>query len=123
MDAIKATYQSMKPFFDAKNFAGTDRIFEQIAKQNKALDTKFRDFIKSLKGIETPYPEEAGKMEAIGTIYKEVLKFYTEQTQGYTELLKEFGTMPKGAQKAQKVINQLIEKNMVEMSKAMTVGK
>ena len=123
MDAIKATYQSMKPFFDAKNFAGTDRIFEQIAKQNKALDTKFRDFIKSLKGIETPYPEEAGKMEAIGTIYKEVLKFYTEQTQGYTELLKEFGTLPKGAQKAQKVINQLIEKNMIEMSKAMTVGK
>ena len=54
MDAIKATYQSMKPFFDAKNFAGTDKIFEQITKQNKALDENFQELIKALKGFEIP---------------------------------------------------------------------
>lgn len=117
MDAIKATYQSMKPAFDAKNFMGSSKIFEQIAKQNKALDAKFQDFIKTLKGIETPYSEQAKKMEAIGSIYKEMLKFYTEQNQGFTEILNEFGMMPKGAQKAQKEISKLIEKNMAEMSK------
>ena len=117
MDAIKATYQSMRPAFDAKNFMGSSKIFEQIAKQNKALDAKFQDFIKTLKGIETPYSEQAKKMEAIGSVYKEMLKFYTEQNQGFTEILNEFGMMPKGAQKAQREISKLIEKNMAEMSK------
>lgn len=117
MDAIKATYQSMKPFFDAKNISGTDKIFEQIAKQNKSLDVKWQDFVKMLKGIEAPPAEQGKKMGMIGDIYKEILKFYTEQNQGFSEILKEFGMLPKGAQKTQKVLNKLIEKNMTEMSK------
>ena len=116
MDAIKATYQSMKPFFDAKNFAGTDKIFEQITKQNKALDENFQELIKALKGFEIPYDKRA---EFFSEGYKEILKFFTEQNQGFTEILKEFGTLPKGAQKAQKELNKLIEKNMKEMSKAI----
>ena len=116
MDAIKATYLSMKPFFDAKNFTGIDKVFEQIAKQNKSLDAKWQDFVKMLKNLETPPTEQGRKMEAIGGVYKEILKFYTEQNQGFSEMLKEFGTMPKGAQKAQKELNKLIEKNMTEMS-------
>ena len=116
MDAIKATYQSMKPFFDAKNFAGTDKIFEQITKQNKALDENFQELIKALKGFEILYDKRA---EFFSEGYKEILKFFTEQNQGFTEILKEFGTLPKGAQKAQKELNKLIEKNMKEMSKAI----
>lgn len=116
MDAIKATYQSMKPFFDAKNFAGTDKIFEQITKQNKALDENFQELIKALKGFEIPYDKRA---EFFSEGYKEILKFYTEQNQGFTEILKEFGTLPKGAQKAQKALNKLIEKNMKEMSRTI----
>ena len=116
MDAIKATYKSMKPFFDAKNFAGTDKIFEQITKQNKALDENFQELIKALKGFEIPYDKRA---EFFSEGYKEILKFFTEQNQGFTEILKEFGTLPKGAQKAQKELNKLIEKNMKEMSKAI----
>ena len=119
IDAIKATYQSMKPFFDARNMAGTDKIFAQITKQNNALNDKFQDFVKTLKNIETPPSEYANRSETIGTTYKEILKFYTEQNQGFTEILKEFGTLPKGAQKAQKELNKLIEKNMKEMSKAI----
>ena len=98
MDAIKATYKSMKPFFDAKNFAGTDKIFEQITKQNKALDENFQELIKALKGFEIPYDKRA---EFFSEGYKGILKFFTEQNQGFTEILKEFGTLPKGAQKAQ----------------------
>ena len=116
MDAIKASYQSMKPFFDAKNFAGTDKIFEQITKQNKALDENFQELIKALKGFEIPYDKRA---EFFSEGYKGILKFFTEQNQGFTEILKEFGTLPKGAQKAQKELNKLIEKNMKEMSKAI----
>lgn len=116
MDAIKATYKSMKPFFDAKNFAGTDKIFEQITKQNKALDENFQELIKALKGFEIPYDKRA---EFFSEGYKGILKFFTEQNQGFTEILKEFGTLPKGAQKAQKELNKLIEKNMKEMSKAI----
>ena len=119
MDAIKATYQSIKPFFDAKNISGTDKIFEQIAKQNKSLDVKWQDFVKMLKGIEAPPAEQGEKMGVIGDIYKEILKFYTEQNQGFSEILKEFGMLPKGAQKTQKVLNNLIEKNMTEMSKVI----
>jgi hypothetical protein len=119
MDAIKATYQSMKPFFDAKNISDTDKIFEQIAKQNKSLDVKWQDFVKMLKGIEAPPAEQGKKMGMIGDIYKEILKFYTEQNQGFSEILKEFGMLPKGAQKTQKVLNKLIEKNMTEMSKVI----
>jgi hypothetical protein len=119
MDAIKATYQSIKPFFDAKNISGTDKIFEQIAKQNKSLDVKWQDFVKMLKGIEAPPAEQGKKMGMIGDIYKEILKFYTEQNQGFSEILKEFGMLPKGAQKTQKVLNNLIEKNMTEMSKVI----
>ena len=116
MDAIKATYQSMKPFFDAKNFAGTDKIFEQITKQNKELDENFQELIKALKGFEIPYDKRA---EFFSEGYKEILKFFTEQNQGFTEILKEFGTLPKGAQKAQKELNKLIEKYLKEMSKAV----
>ena len=117
MDAIKTTYQSMKPFFDAKNFAGTDKIFEQITKQNKVLDKDFHDMIKMLQDIGIPYDKRA---EFFSEGYKEFLKFYTEQNQAFTEILKEFGTLPKGAQKAQKELNKIIEKNMKEMGKAIS---
>jgi hypothetical protein len=72
-----------------------------------------------LKGIEAPPAEQGKKMGMIGDIYKEILKFYTEQNQGFSEILKEFGMLPKGAQKTQKVLNNLIEKNMTEMSKVI----
>ena len=120
MEAIKATYQSMKPFFDAKNFAGMDKIFEQIIKQNKILDKGFQDMMKTIQGFSIPINERA---EVFSEGYKEILKFYTEQNQGFTEILKEFGTLPKGAKKTQKALNKLIEKNVTEMSKTMTQMK
>ena len=119
MDAIKATYASLEPHFKMKSLTGSERIFAQITKLNKELDAKFQDFIKYLKGLDVPPTEIVEKNKAIGEIHKEILKFYTEQNQGFTEMYKEVGVLTKAAQKTQKYINGLTEKYLKEMSKAV----
>ena len=127
MDAIKATYAPLKPYFKMKSLTGTDRIFAQITKLNKELDAKLQDFIKYLNGLDAgldvPPAEKAEKAEVIGNIYKEFLKFYTEQNQAFTEMYKEVGVLTKAAQKTQKYINGLTEKYLKEMSKAIMGAK
>ena len=119
MDAIKATYASLEPHFKMKSLTGSERIFELITKLNKELDAKFQDFIKYLKGLDVPPTEKVEKTKAIGEVHKEILKFYTEQNQGFTEMYKEVGVLTKAAQKTQKYINGLTEKYLKEMSKAV----
>ena len=119
MDAIKATYASLEPHFKMKSLTGSDRIFAQITKLNKELDVKFQDYIKYLNGLDVPPTEKAEKGKAVGEIYKEILKFYTEQNQGFTEMYKEVGVLTKAAQKTQKYINGLTEKYLKEMTKAV----
>ena len=123
MDAIKATYASLEPHFKMKSLAGSERIFALITKLNKELDVKFHDFIKSLNGLDVPSTEKAEKTKTIGEIYKEILKFYTEQNQGFTEMYKEVGVLTKAAQKTQKYINGLTEKYLEEMTKAVGIIK
>ena len=115
MDAIKASYASLEPHFKMKSLTGSDRIFAQITKLNKELDVKFQDFIKYLNGLDVPPTEKAEFRE----IYKKILKFYTEQNQGFTEMYKEVGVLTKAAQKTQKYINGLTEKYLKEMTKAV----
>ena len=119
MDAIKATYASLEPHFKMKSLTGSERIFAQITKLNTELDAKFQDFIKYLNGLDVPPTEKAEKGKAIGEIHKEILKFYTEQNQGFTEMYKEVGVLTKAAQKTQKYINGLTEKYLKEMTKAV----
>jgi len=119
MDAIKATYASLEPHFKMKSLTGSERIFAQITKLNKELDAKFQDFIKYLKGLDVPPTEIVEKNKAIGEVHKEILKFYTEQNQGFTEMYKEVGVLTKAAQKTQKYINGLTEKYLKEMGKAV----
>ena len=119
MDAIKATYASLEPHFKMKSLTGSDRIFAQIAKLNKELDVKFQDFIKYLNSLDVPPTEKAEKGKTVGEIYKGILKFYTEQNQGFTEMYKEVGVLTKAAQKTQKYINGLTEKYLKEMTKAV----
>lgn len=112
-DAIKATYKSLKPFVDMGSLTGSDNYFKQIIKLNKELDIKFQDIIKYMKGIDgLPYDWK--------NIYGEILKFYSEQSQGYGELYKNVGVLPKPSKDAQKQVNQLMEKYMKEMGKVMT---
>ena len=85
----------------------------QIIKLNKELDVKFQNFIKFLNSVE-------GAPSDWKEIYGVVLKFYSEQSQAYGELYKNVGVLPKSAKDAQKHVNQLMEKYMKEMGKAMT---
>ena len=127
MDAIKATYAPLKPYFEMKSLTGTDPIFAQITKLNKELDTKLQDFIKYLNGLDAgldvPPAEQAEKNRVFADLYKGILKFYTEQNQAFTEMYKEVGVLTKAAQKTQKYINGLTEKYLKEMSKAVMGAK
>ena len=127
MDAIKATYAPLKPYFEMKSLTGTDPIFAQITKLNKELDTKLQDFIKYLNGLDAgldvPPAEQAEKNRVFADLYKGILKFYTEQNQAFTEMYKEVGVLTKAAQKTQKYINGLTEKYLKEMSKAIMGAK
>ena len=116
IDAIKATYESLKPYVDMVSLTGSDNYFKQIIKQNKELDINFHDIIKYMKGIDAlPYEWK--------DIYGEILKFYSEQSKAYGELYKRVGVLPKSAKDAQKQVNLLMEKYMKEMGKAMTEMK
>jgi len=113
IDAIKASYESLKPYVDMVSLTGSDNYFKQIIKLNKELDINFHDFIKYMKGIDAlPFEWK--------DIYGEILKFYSEQSKAYGELYKRVGVLPKPAKDAQKQVNQLMEKYMKEMGKTMT---
>ena len=118
IEAIKATYTSLAPFVTNRTLAGagSSNYFKQIIKLNKELDAKFQKFIKNLKGID-------GAPSDWKQLYGEILEFYSEQSQAYGELYKNVGVLPKSAKDAQKHVNQLMEKYMKEMGKAMTDAK
>lgn len=118
-DAIKTTYESMEPFVKMRSLTGADSYFAQIIKLNKELDAKMQDLMKTINGLEIPPTEIAEKAKAKGEIYKEYLDFLTKQNQGFSLLYKEVGVLTKAAQKAQKCINDLTEKYMKEMGKAL----
>ena len=120
IEAIKSTYAGLKPYIDMKSLTGTENYFNQITKLNKELDAKMQDLFKTLNGMEIPPTEYAERTKAMGEIYKEYLKFFTEQNQGFSMLYKEVGLLPKAAQKTQKYISVLTEKYMKEMTKAVS---
>lgn len=55
----------------------------------------------------------------VPNLYKEILRFYTEQSKEISEFYKEYGSYTKSARKAQNYINKLTEKYMNDMLKAM----
>lgn len=121
METIKATYMSLKPYFETRNFSVMNKTIAQIAKQNELLDANFQDLVKTIK--KSPNIPQKEKVEVISGGYKEIMKFYTEQNQAFTEITKELGYLPKGMQKTQKVINKLIERYIKEMGMVMTETK
>ena len=121
METIKATYMSLKPYIGTRNFSVMNKTIAQIAKQNEMLDANFQDLVKTIK--KSPNIPQKEKVEVISGGYKEIMKFYTEQNQAFTEITKELGYLPKGMQKTQKVINKLIERYIKEMGMVMTETK
>ena len=114
INAIKATYEALEPFVKMGSLTGSDNYFKQIIKLNKELDVKCQDYIKYLGSFDS-LPSD-WKTD----LYGGILGFYSEQSQGFGELYKKVGVLPKPTQKAQKYVNQLMEKYMKEMGKVMT---
>ena len=113
MEEIKSLYQQLR----SKNLSWVNKgaVFDNITKKNKELDKQFQDVIKVVKGIKMPKSEES---KAWSELYKEILKFYSEQNRGLTEMSGQ-GQLPKSAQKTQETVNKIIQKYMNEMSKTL----
>lgn len=113
MEEIKSLYQQLR----SKNLSWVNKgaVFDNITKKNKELDKQFQDVIKVVKGIKMPKNEES---KAWSELYKEILKFYSEQNRALTEISGQ-GQLPKSAQKTQETVNKIIQKYMNEMSKTL----
>ena len=113
IEEIKSLYQQLR----SKNLSWVNKgaVFDNITKKNKELDKQFQDVIKVVKGIKMPKNEES---KAWSELYKEILKFYSEQNRGLTEMSGQ-AQLPKSAQKTQETVNKIIQKYMNEMSKTL----
>ena len=113
MEEIKSLYQNL----NSKNLSWVNKgaVFDNITKKNKELDKQFQDVIKVVKGLKFPKNEES---KAWSELYKEILKFYSEQNRGLTEMSGQ-AQLPKSAQKTQETVNKIIQKYMNEMSKTL----
>lgn len=113
IEDIKSLYEQLR----SKNLSWVNKgaVFDNITKKNKELDKQFQDVIKVVKGIKMPKHEES---QAWSELYKEILRFYTEQNKALTEMSGQ-GQLPKSAQKTQETINKLIQKYLNEMSKML----
>ena len=113
IEKIKSTYQSIgEELRGLRDQYKMDMFFDDIIKQNKELDTRYQDVIKLVKDLDIPATE-------LPNLYKEILKFYTEQNQEISNIIKSYGAYTKSARKAQKQVNELMEKYMNDMIKAL----
>ena len=111
IEDIKSLYQQLR----SENISWLNKgvVFDNITKKNKELDKQFQDVFKVVKDIKMPKHEES---QAWSELYKEILRFYTEQNKALTEMSGQT-QLPKSAQKTQETVTKIIQKYMNEMSK------
>lgn len=113
IERIKASYKSIgEELKGTRDQYKMDQVFDEIIKQNKELDKRYQDVIKQVNELQIPVTELPG-------MYKEILTFYNEQNLLISEIIKNYGAYTKSARKTQKYVNDLMEKYMNEMIKAM----
>ena len=113
IEKIKASYQAIgQELGGMKDQYRIDETFEEIIKQNKELDKKYQEFIKLVKDLDMPDDEWPG-------LYKEILKFYSEQNQALSDFTKTNGAFTKQSRKTQQLVNDLMEKYIKEIEKAL----
>lgn len=113
IEMIKETYKTIRANYQSR--LNISSGYKRLLKQNKELDKKYQDFIKSLNKIQNIPENERNNLQA--DLYKEILKFYTEQNQAFTDMNRKLGTLPKSGQKTQKYLIVLTEKYMNEIRK------
>ena len=113
IENIKAKYKTVGEVMNG--FRSRDRIvqlLDQILQQNKDLDKKYQEFIKWAKKCDVPATE-------MPNLYKEIVKFYTEQNQGLNELYKDSITNGKSIRKLHEYVTKQTEKYIKEMEKSL----
>ena len=113
MEAIKLKYQMIGEIMSG--FRSRDRImtiFDQISQENKELDKKYQEVIKLAKKLNVPTTE-------MPNLYKEILKFYTEQNKVLNELSKDSITNGKKIRSLQEYVTKQIEKYVKDMEKSL----
>ena len=115
MELIKGSYhqigEEMRGMRDSYKIS---TIFETILKQNKELDKKYQNFIKAAMELDMPEEEYPN-------MYKEILKFFTEQNGEIGEFFKSFGygEHSKPARKLQEYLTKTTEKYLSDLAKAI----
>ncbi len=109
-DVLKGIYNQAEENSGAGTFY-VDIVSEQIISQTKVLDSNIQDFAKDLKACGMP---SAGLMD----LYKTILNSYSEQNKKLSALLIA-APGSKKAKKAQKLVQDLLEKYMKEATKVM----
>ena len=113
IENIKAKYQTIGETMGG--FRSRDRImllFDQILEKNKELDKKYQDVIKLAKKMNCP-------VEEMPNLYKEILKFYTEQNKALNDAFKDSITHGKATRKLQEYVTKQTEKYITEMEKSL----
>ena len=113
IENIKAKYQMIGEIMGG--FRSRDRImliFDQILQQNKELDKKYQDVIKLAKKLNCP-------VEEMPNLYKEILKFYTEQNKTLVDLYKDSITNGKSIRKLHEYVTKQTEKYIKEMENVL----
>ena len=112
-EKIKANYKTIGEIMGG--FRSRDRImtiFDQILQDNKELDKKYQEVIKLAKKMNVP-------AEEMPNLYKEILKFYTEQNKALNELSKDSITNGKKIRSLQEYVTKQTEKYIKEMEKSL----
>ena len=111
IERIKETYKVIgMTLNDNRDMYKIQTAFGDILKQNKELDKNYQDFIKEAKKTGLPSCE-------MPELYKEILKFYTEQNQGLSELYKDSITNGKPILKLRSYLAKQTEKYLKDMEK------
>ena len=112
-DKIKADYKTIGEIMGGVR--SRDRImtiFDQIFQENKELDKKYQEVIKLAKKMNVP-------AEEMPNLYKEILKFYTEQNKALNELFKDSITNGNTTRKLQEYLTKQTEKYIKEMEQSL----
>ncbi|MBQ4392818.1 MAG: hypothetical protein II826_06905 [Prevotella sp.] len=109
-DVLKGIYNQAEENSGAGTFY-VDIVSEQIISQTKVLDSNIQDFAKDLMAYGMP---SAGLMD----LYKTILHSYSEQNKKLSALLIA-APGSKKVKKAQKLVQDLLEKYMKEATKVM----
>ena len=114
---IKAEYQEVKQELDGiRSGYRIEMAFQEILKQNKALDKKYQSFLRTVKAFGVPSCE-------LPDLYQVILKFYTDQNKALSDFYRTYGHYTKSARKTQQYVNKQLEKYIKEMEKMLLINK